>query len=161
MSCVTAKHERGESVPHLIRCSGSTCSQLWQDTPRSANAVYPKQVTIDIDNCGVSGVVARYEKSVSVDAIKSSIDLRYSKSAYAGNSTTPVKMWRVESEKFAIGLAVEDTGMKQITYLTFQPNARVFEDWVNSGAFGGAGHDQAGTTTARSEEGAKAPCAEK
>jgi hypothetical protein len=166
-SCVAAKREHGEGVvlpsPRLIGCKASACSQLWQDISASENAKYPTQVTIDLDASGISGVMAKYDKSISIEAIRSSIDSRFRAAAYAGNNNTSVKLWRLESEKLAIGLAADDDGVKQVTYLAIKPNAKVFEDWVNSGAFGGVDHEQAegGTTPKRRAAGSKAPCADK
>jgi hypothetical protein len=69
--------------------------------------------------------VAIYDKTVSVDEIRASLDRRYGRWALDGNRTSAVKLWRVESEKFAIQLATvgdkmeEMEGMKQIIYLSF------------------------------------------
>lgn len=51
--------------------------------------------------------------------VKAAIDERYGKWANASNSTAPVKLWRVEPEKLAIQLAVNDDGMVQLIYLIF------------------------------------------
>jgi hypothetical protein len=72
---------------------------------------------IDIDKRSVQGVIATYDKSVSIDDIKMSIDERYGKWALVSNGTEPVKLWRVEPEKFAIQLAVHEDGVKQVIYL--------------------------------------------
>jgi hypothetical protein len=107
------KYENGRHVvlpsSRLMGCASSSCSQLWQD--EDANAIYPREVTVDIfgstgsESC-LRGVTALYEKSVSIDDVKAAIDQRYGKWAYADTATLPVKLWRVESEKFAISLTV-------------------------------------------------------
>jgi hypothetical protein len=51
------------------------------------------------------GVMALYEKSVSTEDLKAALDQRYGKWALGDNATSPVKLWRVESSKFAIQLA--------------------------------------------------------
>ncbi len=113
-SCGRVKHENGRHVvlpnPKLLGCRSSGCSQLWQDNPAEANAIYPREVIVDLlgNNPCSFGVVALYEKSVSMDDLKASIDERYGKWARADNATLPVKLWRVEPRKFAIQLAVTE-----------------------------------------------------
>ncbi len=122
-SCGTVKHASGGHVvlpnSKLIGCKASACSQVWQDIPTDAAAIYPHNISIDIENGAVLGIVALYDKSVSVADIKASIDDHYGKSTYViDNETSPVKVWRAEPEKIAIQLAVEDDGMKQVIYLS-------------------------------------------
>jgi hypothetical protein len=98
----------------LLGCRSSDCFQLWQDNP--ANAIYPRQVIIDIfgnDSCP-RGILALYEKSVSTDEIKAALDQRYGKWALADTATLPVKLWRVEPEKFAIQLAITHDRTKEV-----------------------------------------------
>jgi hypothetical protein len=102
--------------PKLLGCRASVCSQLWADEA-SPNAVYPRQVTVDIfgdDPCPL-GLQAIYEKSVPLEALKASIDDRFGKWALPSNATSPVKLWRVESEKFAIQLSVTEDRTKEAT----------------------------------------------
>jgi hypothetical protein len=136
-----SKHETGKHVilpnPKLLRCLSSDCAQRWQDKPPEANDVYPKQVIVDFYNnpCPL-GVMARYDKSVSTADLKAAIDKRYGQWAFASNDTSPVKLWRVQPEKFAIQLGdtdrriaklaklsgeEEDVGTKTIIYLAFRP----------------------------------------
>src|SRR6266436_8882827 len=122
-SCGTVKHSSGGHVvlpnSKLIGCKASACSQVWQDIPTDAAAIYPHNISIDIENGAVLGVEAHYDKSVSMGDIKASIDGHYGKSTYViDNETSPVKVWRVEPEKIAIQLAVENDGMKQVIYLS-------------------------------------------
>jgi hypothetical protein len=124
--------------PRLLRCQSSDCGQLWQDTPHGQNEIYPKQVVVDLFSqspCPL-GVMAYYDKSVSMDDLKSAIDERYGKWAFANNNTAPVKLWRVQSEKFSIQLSDmdkriaklaklsgdrEEIGTKTVIYMAFQP----------------------------------------
>jgi hypothetical protein len=120
---IAAKHASGLHVvlpnSKLIGCKASDCSQLWQDIPTDEAGTYPHNVNIDIENDAVLGIVAHYDKSVSVGDIKASIDDHYGKSTYViDNETSPVKVWRVEAERIAIQLATEDNGMKQVIYLS-------------------------------------------
>jgi len=131
--------------PKLIGCEPARCSQLWQEGGAVPHAVYPKQVLIDVfaSDSRPRGILALYDKSVSMDDIKAAIDELYGKWALSGNGTLPVKLWRVEPEKFAIQLAVVDEadtrtalsralaglgpkhppkqGMKQVIFLAIQP----------------------------------------
>lgn len=146
-SCATTTHENDGRIVlpkyRVAECSSPRCAVVWPDKPSGASAIYPQQVIIDFENTSVRGMTVLYDKSVPIDEIGSTIDGRYGKWALATNATSPVKLWRVEPEKFAIQLGTEDNGMKHVIYLTFQPAARVFEDWVNSGAFS----KQAGSAT--------------
>ena len=70
-----SKHESVRRVvlpnPALLRCTSSACSGLWQGDPPDANAVHPRQVSIDLwgNSCPL-GLTALYDKSVSVDELK-------------------------------------------------------------------------------------------
>jgi hypothetical protein len=102
--------------PKLLGCRASVCSQLWADEA-SRNAVYPRQVIVDIfgdDPCPL-GLQAIYEKSVPLEALRASIDDRFGKWALPSNATSPVKLWRVEPEKFAIQLSVTEDRTKEAT----------------------------------------------
>jgi hypothetical protein len=113
--------ERHVVLPNskLMGCKASDCSQVWQDIPAEAAAIYPHNLNIDIENGAVLGIVAHYDKSVSMNEIKASIDSHFGKSTYViDNETAPVKVWRVEHERIAIQLAAEDNGMRQLIYLS-------------------------------------------
>ena len=82
-------------------------------------AIYPHDVNVDVDNGAALGILAHYDKSVSMSDIKASIDGHYGKSTHViDNETSPVKVWRVEPEKIAIQLSEEDNGMKELIYLS-------------------------------------------
>jgi hypothetical protein len=87
---------------------------------------------IDYDEGSAVGFTALYDKSVSIDQIKSAINKRYGKWALTIINTPQHNVWRVEHEKFAISLATKDDGMKQLIYLAFQPLARAREDWIRA-----------------------------
>jgi hypothetical protein len=133
MVCGQNKGETGGQIvlpsPNLMRCA---TTQMWQDERRGAGTVYPVQVAMDhFDKAGCpQGVVAMYDKTVSVDDLRTALDRRYGKWARADNNTLSVKLWRVEPEKFAIQLATIDDslketgtrgekGMKSVIYLSF------------------------------------------
>jgi len=115
--CGQVGHEYGKQVAlpnsKLLRCVASGCGQLWLDTPADTNTIYPKQVSIDVRDSCPMGVMARYDKSVSIQEVKAAIDQRYGKWALSENddASVPVKLWRVEPEEFAIQLSVVDKGM--------------------------------------------------
>ena len=48
----------------LIGCKGSGCSQLWQAT-RDAAAIYPHNLSIDIEDGAILGIAVHYDKSAS------------------------------------------------------------------------------------------------
>jgi|CZKD01.1.fsa_nt_gi hypothetical protein len=121
--------------PKLVRCVSLACSQLWLDKAPEANDIYPQAVTVELpDNtpCALA-VTAQYDKSVSFDDLKAAIDARYGKWAGVTNDTSPVKSWRVESERFTIRLRniteqdaklsdnKFEVGTKMVVYTSFQP----------------------------------------
>jgi hypothetical protein len=113
----------------LLRCKSFGCFQLWSESPSEANAVFPKQVTLDMDGGCLYGFTALYEKSVALDEVKAAIDERYGKWALSQFANSPVKLWRVEPDKFAIQLSVADkqdekmniadAGTKRAIFLAF------------------------------------------
>lgn len=134
-NCQTAKEENRSHLvlpnPKLLRCSSSDCFLLWLEKPAEANAVYPKQVIIDMNQNCLYGMRVLYDKSVPLADVKAAIDEHYGKWAYAknGDATMAVKLWRVEPEKFAIQLSVADkkdekmniaeAGTKEAIYIAF------------------------------------------
>lgn len=101
----------------LIGCKGAGCSQLWQDTPPSP-AVYPRNLSIDVENDAILGITAHYDKSSRYEDIKAAIDERYGKWILIDDPASPVKVWKVVPEQIAIQLAIDDEGMNQVIYLS-------------------------------------------
>ena len=112
--------------PGLMTCESAL---LWQDE-KGAAVAYPLQISMDHfdkDGCP-QGVMAIYDKTISFDEVKEALDRRYAKWASLGNDR--IKLYRVESEKFAIQVTtiddslketgtVEEKGMTRVIYLTF------------------------------------------
>lgn len=129
----TATEENGNRIvlpnPKLLRCKTSDCSQMWLEKSAETNAVYPKQLTIDMNQSCLYGMTALFDKSVPLDDIKAAIDERYGKWAVPEFLNSPLKLWRVEPEKFAIQLGVAtkkdekrniaDAGTRQALYIAF------------------------------------------
>jgi len=118
-------------TPKLLRCQSSDCFQLWLEKPAEANAVFPKQLIIDMNQSCLYGMTALYDKSIPVDDVKAAIDERYGKWALPldDDAAMSLKLWRVEPEKFAIQLSVADkkdekrniaeAGTKRVIYIAF------------------------------------------
>jgi hypothetical protein len=112
--CQTAEEGKGIRLilpnAKLLKCKSSDCFQLWLEKPTEANAVFPKQVVIDMSQDCLYGMTARYDKSIPVEDVRAAIDERYGKWALPSNddAAVPIKLWRVEPEKFAIQLSVGD-----------------------------------------------------
>jgi hypothetical protein len=115
--------------PKLLRCGSSDCSHLWLEQPE-VNAVYPKQLLIDMNQDCLYGLQAIYDKSVSVQDIEVAIDEHYLASKNTDFEKSHLRLWRVESEKFAIQLSADDkrdvkgniadeAGTKRIIYIAF------------------------------------------
>ena len=134
-NCQTAREEKNKRLvlpnPKLLRCKSANCFQLWLETPTEPSAIFPKQLSIDLRQNCLYGMTATYDKSVSLADVKAAIDERYGKSAYPENddAAIPVKLWRVEAERFAIQLSVADkkagkmniaeVGTKQAIFIAF------------------------------------------
>jgi hypothetical protein len=129
----TATEENGSHIvlpnPKLLRCKSSDCSQVWLEKSAETNAVFPKQVSIDMNQSCLYGMTALYDKSIPLDDIKAAIDKRYGKWAVPEFANSQLKLWRVEPEKFAITLSTADkkdekrniaeAGTKQALYIAF------------------------------------------
>lgn len=111
-NCQTAQEEKTKWLvlpnPKLLRCNSVDCFQLWLETPTEPNAIFPKQLSIDMKQNCLYGMTATYENAVSIEDVKAAIDQRYGKWAVAQFANSSIKLWRVESEKFAIQLRVAD-----------------------------------------------------
>jgi hypothetical protein len=103
----------------LIGCKTFSCYQVLPDASSDPGAVYPWQVRLDFNHPAIVGLTALYDQPTTIDDVQAAIDERYGKWAMAHFRTGPVRLWRVESEKFAIQLAVNDNGMAQLIYLQF------------------------------------------
>ena len=113
----------------LLKTCASACSPLWLDKPTTAEPIYPASLTVDNFESGGNcphGVMAFYDKSVSFDEIKVALDQRWGKWAVLDHSNPRILLWRVESERFAIQLAITgketnefEPGTKQLIYIAF------------------------------------------
>lgn len=114
--------------PSLLGCRSSGCLQLWPDKPEP-NTVFPKQMIIDMNQDCIYGITALYDKSVSIDGIRSAIDEHYKEWAVNDHVGPSLYAWRVGPEKFAIQLTVAskedekrnvaEAGAKQAIYVAF------------------------------------------
>ena len=104
--------------PQLIHCRSAECSQLWKKDSGDT-ASYPAQVLTDVVNGEVVGVTAVYDKSVSMEELRSAIETLYPKDAIDG----PIgSLWRVEAEQLVIQLSDRKGGTKQLIYLKIVKN---------------------------------------
>ena len=113
----------------LLRCKSSDCYQLWSGKSVEANAIFPTQISVDTKGGCIYGLTARYDKSVALDDIKTAINVRYGRWVLPESANSPIKLWRVESERFAIQLVALDkkderrniglAGSKQAIYIAF------------------------------------------
>jgi hypothetical protein len=129
----TAKEENSSRIvlpnPKVLRCKSSDCYQMWSENSAKTNAVFPKQVSVDMNQSCLYGMTALYDKSVPLNDIQAAIDERYGKWAVPGLVNSPLRVWRVEPEKFAIQLAVAsrkdekrniaEAGTKRAIYIAF------------------------------------------
>jgi hypothetical protein len=79
---------------------------VWLKNTAKTDAIFPKQVSIDMNQSCLYGMTAIYDKSVPFDDIMAAINERYGKWTVPEFANSPSKMWRVAPEKFAIELSV-------------------------------------------------------
>jgi hypothetical protein len=107
----------------LVGCNSPSCYQVLpnasSDTISDTSAVYPWQVILDFNQPAIIGLTALYDQPVTIDDVQAAVDERYGKWAKANFRTGPVRLWRVESERFSIQLSTNGNGMVQLIYLTF------------------------------------------
>jgi hypothetical protein len=136
MMCGQDKAEDGRQImlpsPSLLSC-GSV--QLWESEKAGGAAVYPVWVHLDNfdDNGCPRGMMAVYDKTVSLNNVRAALDRRYDKWAVVRSDTG--KVYRVEPEKVAIQLskieadsktmrAMGEKGMTLVIYLSFSLGQR-------------------------------------
>lgn len=105
--------------PALIGCRTGNCTRVLPDKAAGNDAVHPWQVSVDFTGDEVIGLTALYDQPTTIDDLQVAVDERYGKWAEARFRTGPVRIWRVEPEKFVIQLGVTDGGMIQLIYLIF------------------------------------------
>ena len=113
--------------PKLLTCRSTDCSRLWPEDAEQG-AIYPKQVTIDVNRDCIYGLTASYDRSVSFDEIKAAIDERYKQWA-VNPPNSPPYVWRVEPQRFAIQLSTAskqndkktktEAGTSRVVYIAF------------------------------------------
>jgi len=122
LPCLGGQNEGGRKHvvlpnPGLLRCATIGCSQLWLDESSDALSVFPVNISVDVSGTETCprGIVALYDRSVSMDDIQAALDQRYGRWAQDGNTTLPVKLWRVEPARFSIQLATVEGGQEGVT----------------------------------------------
>lgn len=115
--------------PKLLRCKSSDCYHVWLEKAADTNALFPEQVTMDMNQSCLYGITARYDKSIPLGDIRAAIDEHYGKWAVPELANSPLRIWRVEPEKFAIQLSIAtkkderrniaEAGTKQAIYIAF------------------------------------------
>ena len=82
--------------PQLIHCRSVECSQLWNRNGGPAG--YPAQVLTDVVNGEIVGLTAVYDKSVSIEELRSAIDTLYPNAAHPGVGVLTVQPKRAIEE---------------------------------------------------------------
>src|SRR6267154_5453093 len=115
--------------PRLLRCQSSECSQLWLEKSGKTNAIYPKQVMLDMNQGCLYGLTVLYEKSIPVEEVMAAIDERYGKWSLSNFASSSLRLCRVEPDKFAIQMSVAgkadekkhiaEAGTTRVIYIAF------------------------------------------
>ncbi len=106
--------------PALLGCSDAGGCRLWRDNTADPKAVYPKQLMFDIKGSSPSGVMAEYDKSVSIDKVRAEINEHYGRWGVRSGGVVLENLWRVEPERFAISLSTTDEGATRVVFLSFR-----------------------------------------
>src|ERR1700687_520346 len=77
--------------PKLLKCGSSDCTRLWLEQSE-VNAVFPKQLLIDMNQGCLYGLQALYDKSVSVRDIEVAIDEHYLASKKTDFEKSPLRL---------------------------------------------------------------------
>jgi hypothetical protein len=101
--------------PRLIHCRSAECSQLWKKDSGDT-ASYPAQVLTDVVNGEVVGVTAVYDKSVSIEELRSAIETLYPNPEHAIHGPRG-SSWRLEAEQLVIQLYGRKDGTILLIYL--------------------------------------------
>ena len=104
----------------LIGCKADSCPPVLQENSTQPTSVYPWQVALDYNRGSVIGLTAVYDQPTTVDDVAAAVNERYGKWART-DFKGPLRLWRVEPERFVISLTVNGNGMVQLIYLTFDP----------------------------------------
>jgi hypothetical protein len=88
---------------------------LWKQDSSVGGTVYPAQVLTDFVNGEVVGLTAVYDKSVTREELRATIDALYPKPTFQ----VATDIWRVEPEQLAISIFDGSNGSKVVTYLKF------------------------------------------
>jgi hypothetical protein len=111
-------------LPRRILALGSrdhhlSHSGIISDSSTDSRAIYPWQVSVDINEGSIIGLTALYDPSTPIGVIEPSINERYGEWGLPEFKNGPLRLWRVESEEFAIQLFTRDDGMISLFYLIF------------------------------------------
>jgi hypothetical protein len=118
----TSTNDRNKHIvlpnPALMGCKTGNCTQVLPDKIADPDAACPWQVSVDITGDKVIGLTALYDQPITIDDLQAAVDEHYGQWSVATFRTGPVRIWRVEPQKFVIQLAVADSGMVQLIFLT-------------------------------------------
>lgn len=89
--------------------------------PLGSGTFYPWQVSFDFNNGAIIGLTALYDQPVTIDDLHTAVNERYGQWAVPYFRRGPMRIWRIEPEKFVISMSTNDDGMVQVIYLAFDP----------------------------------------
>jgi hypothetical protein len=87
----------------------------------ASETVYPWQVSLDFNDGGIIGLTALYDQPVTIDDLQAAVNERYGQWEKSQFRKGPMRIWRIEPEKFVISLSTNNEGMVQMIYLAFDP----------------------------------------
>jgi len=103
--------------------------------PNDGSRVDPEYVLTDIKGGRYCAATVAYPTTLTVDAVRTSINEVYGKYELRDLVTPEGGVWRNLDDKFAIGLNKDADGI-HVIYITFQPIREVFKNMLKAGVFG-------------------------
>lgn len=110
-------------LPEASMCNAdiSNCVHLFPPVKSHKQGVYPEQISFDIFEKKVKGLIATYDKSVNFSNVEKAINKLYAEWEVESlnDKNVDVRVWRVQSLRFVIQLSKNDENRVQVILLPF------------------------------------------
>lgn len=113
--------------PSLLGAEISGCSSIFNKKISGTKVVYPEQISLDIREKEITGIIFIYNESVKLEDIQNEINYFYGKWSVKDfeNKEIGPKIWRVSSDEFTISLDKNDESKLQLIFLKWVPSKKM------------------------------------
>lgn len=111
-----------ENIPMdiIIGVNKFNCSKIIYLYKNNELFIHPDNISLDLKNKNIIGLVAEYDKSVDLSTINNHIDMMFKKFKITNNDYgNYVSIWRIEQHGITIQLSVNNEKNVQIVILPF------------------------------------------